>query len=131
LSVYSYFLPDHPELLGDPEAGPLPPPQARELGDRLVGLGTQLPNPSVLSNRWLLGSVVLLRHESAKRALIAAGRPRDKVEAMPHLQVAVLHSLLEYDAALDEFARQLAQPYWEAAPALKEAERKARLRRAN
>src|SRR5207302_11156737 len=53
------------------------------------------------------------KHEIAKQALIDAGRPRDKVEAMPHLQVAMLHALLEYDAALDNLIVWDKQPYWE------------------
>ncbi len=49
----------------------------------------------------------------ARQALIDAGRPRDKVEAMPHLQVALLHALLEYDVALDNMIVWNNLPYWE------------------
>jgi hypothetical protein len=56
---------------------------------------------------------IMQKHELAKQALIDAGRPRDKVEAMPPLQVAFLHALLEYDAAMDELTVWQNQPYWE------------------
>jgi hypothetical protein len=55
------------------------------------------------------------KHEIAKQALIDAGRPRAKVEAMPHLQVALLHALLEYDAAMDNIIVWNSLPYWEQA----------------
>ena len=61
------------------------------------------------------------RHEVAKKALIAAGRPSDKVEAMPPVQVALLHALLEYDAAIDEILR------WQRLPPSEMAERMQRL----
>ena len=55
------------------------------------------------------------RHEIAKKTLIDAGRPKEKVEAMPQLQVALLHALLEYDAALDNMIVWNNLPYWEQA----------------
>ena len=63
--------------------------------------------------RLFLGWQIAQKHELAKQALIDAGRPRDKVEAMPPLQVALLHAILEYDAALDNLLMAEKQPYWE------------------
>jgi hypothetical protein len=64
------------------------------------------------------------KHEMAKQALVEAGRPRDKVEAMTTVQVGLLHALLEYDTALDTFLVSQNLPYWEMTQRLSEANRK-------
>src|SRR5262249_26346090 len=69
------------------------------------------------------------KHESAKRALVAAGRPRAKVEEMPPFVVALLHALLEYDRLHDEMIKWQTFPYWEARKGLEEAERMTKLAR--
>ena len=66
-------------------------------------------------SRTVLAGLILSKKETAKQALIDAGRPRDKVEAMTPVQVALLHSLLEYDAVLDEMLLWEKLPYWELA----------------
>jgi hypothetical protein len=71
----------------------------------------------------LLARNIRNRHEVAKKSLIDAGRPRDKVEAMPHLQVTLLHALLEYDAALDNMIVWQNLPYWELVGCLPKVER--------
>ncbi len=58
---------------------------------------------------------VIDTHEIDKQALIAAGRPREKVEAMPHFQVALLHGMLEYDTLIDQTLVWYDLPYWETA----------------
>jgi hypothetical protein len=67
----------------------------------------------------LLAQNIQKKHEAAKKALIAAGRPSDKVEAMPPVQVALLHAQLEYDAAIDDVLHLQARPYWEIVDRLK------------
>jgi hypothetical protein len=64
------------------------------------------------------------KHEAAKRELIAQGRPRELVEKMPHVQVALLHSLAQYDRFLDDFLKCDNLPYWEAQPLVGQAEAK-------
>jgi hypothetical protein len=66
------------------------------------------------------GQEVQLRHEAAKRALIADGRPREKVEEMPPLQVALLHAGLDQERLLDEVQKWDGFPYWQAKPGLEE-----------
>lgn len=73
--------------------------------------------------RTQLGRAILEKHEIAKQALLDSGRPRERVAAMPHLQVALLHSLLEYDAVLDEVLVSNNLPYTEQAERLKRLER--------
>ena len=69
--------------------------------------------PLGYAGRLVLAWNIQQKHALAKKALLDAGRPRDKVEAMPHLQVALLHAMLEYDAALDNLLVAQKQPYWE------------------
>jgi hypothetical protein len=125
LTAYSIFYPDHPEFLFDLNAGPLPPEQARELGNRFVGVANLLDVPR-FAGRWVFGLNVMRKHEEAKKALVAAGRPRDKVEAMPPLQVALLHALTEYDLEMDAMLKWQSEPWWETRPKLLELERQTR-----
>jgi hypothetical protein len=76
-----------------------------------------------------LGLDVQRKHESAKKAIIAAGWPADLVAKMPHLQVALLHGFLEYDRELDELMKLETFPYWQARAAIEEQERRLLARR--
>src|SRR5205823_6469929 len=58
-------------------------------------------------------------HAEAKGALIASGRPRERVEAMPFIQVAILHSLQDYDRLMDDCRRWEGFPFWESRPQLR------------
>jgi hypothetical protein len=72
------------------------------------------------SDRKKLVQLIQEKHEVAKKALIAAGRPREKVEAMPHVQVALLHGLLEYDTLFEQTVVWHDLPYWETATRYKD-----------
>jgi hypothetical protein len=125
------------EMMADRNAGPMSPeqlekvakmvefleisPQDREL---YAFLGLDLAKSRQLRRSlspWLIGSAVLANHQAAKAALVAAGRPREKVEAMPHLQVALLHGMLEYDRGLDQILAWHRLPYPEGLPRLRAA----------
>jgi hypothetical protein len=95
----------------DPDAGNMTEKELADAVKLLQGLDDKEINYYV--DRYRLGRNILSKHEAAKKALVAAGRPRDKVEAMPHLQVALLHALLEYDAAFDDLIVWQNLPYWE------------------
>src|SRR5262249_36265446 len=98
------------DVLTDLDAGPL---SEKEL-QHWANVAKDLSNQNLgYAGRVYLAWNIQQKHEIAKQALIAAGRPRDKVEAMPHLQVAVLHAVLEYDAALDNLLVWEKRPYWE------------------
>src|SRR5262249_50684061 len=73
-----------------------------------------LPEVRRLINPSVMAQLIQLRHEAAKKALIEQGRPKEKVEAMPHLQVALLHACLQYDRQLDEMTKWRTFPYWQA-----------------
>ncbi len=71
-----------------------------------------------------LAVFVVSRHETAKKRLIKQGRPKELVDAMPHLQVAMLDSFLQYDQLFDDAMKCQNLPYWEALPLLKEADKR-------
>jgi hypothetical protein len=114
LSAYGYF--GLADAADDPDAGPLPPEKIPEYVNRLKEV---IDIPFV--NKEVLGVMILSRHETAKRALVAAGRPKEVVEKMPHVQVAILHALFQYDRELDEVVKWVDAPYWESRPGLQEA----------
>jgi hypothetical protein len=58
------------------------------------------------------------KHERAKRELAEVGWSSEKLDRMPHIEVALLHGLLEYDRHLDEAAKWQNMPYWQAEPVL-------------
>jgi hypothetical protein len=92
------------------DAGPLPEEKLKDWAKVAEGLSNDKLG---YAGRVYLAWNIRQKHEIAKKALIAAGRPRDKVKAMPHLQVAMLHAVLEYDAALDNLLVWEKRPYWE------------------
>jgi hypothetical protein len=111
------------EVLNDPNAGPLEPEKVQAMAKMVVGIQDNAVGELA---RYNLALQVSKKHEQAKKAVIALGRPRDKVEAMPHLQVALLHSFSEYDRLLDEAVKWRGLPYWQAAPHFKDLEQQAR-----
>jgi hypothetical protein len=116
------------EVADDLEAGPMLPEKLQKCAKRLDQL-LEEPGFRVLargeSGRVVLALAIRARHAAAKEALIAQGRPAELVEKMPHLQVALLHALLQYDKHLDALVCWANIPYWKARPHL-EAARKAR-----
>lgn len=132
------------EVVNNPDAGPLKPEQIARVADSILRLeresrlrGTLLSLSGIsdavlipflrlmdmtgsdrMVNRVLLGRLIRDKHEVAKRALVAAGRPREQVEQWPHMQVAVMHVLLVYDQVLDEMVQWQAFPHWQSGEAL-------------
>jgi hypothetical protein len=107
----------------DLNAGPLP---AEKVPMLVKGFGAIVDQPLEYKERIALSLLIARKHEKAKEVLIAHGRPRDKVEQMPHVQVALLHALLEYDELLDEITKWQTFPYWQASEGLAQAERMVR-----
>jgi hypothetical protein len=106
-------------MAADLRARPLTPEQVQAITKGLPGLLEIGRFPA--ASRFLLGLAIRARHETAKRVLVAQGRPRELVERMPHVQVALLHALADYDRQLDEMARWESFPYWQARPHLERA----------
>ncbi len=108
LGLYGTF-PGVADCVQDLNAGPMTEEQIQACVKVLNGLFA----PS--ATRYLEGLNILVKHETAKKALIAAGRPKEKVDAMPHLQVALLHAFLQLDRRYDEMQMMLSLPAREAA----------------
>jgi len=115
------------EVARDMDAGPLPEEQLQ----KVVKAALQLVNmPDSLAIHVFLAQKIRGQHETAKQALIDQGRPRDKIEAWPPLQVALMFGLLEFDEHLDEMMKWDNFPYYQAEAGLEEARRKLRSLRA-
>jgi hypothetical protein len=119
LGIYGTF-PGLADAAGDLNAGPLSPRQVQECVKMLFGVLEEQDTPA---KRVALAMLIRAKHETAKRALVARGRPRALVEKMPHVQVALLHALGEHERLLDEAVKWQGFPYWEAQPGLARARR--------
>ncbi len=119
IGIYGTF-PGLTEAIRNPDAPPLKPEQIKAGVDLLVNefnFGKDYPTRAAISV-W-----VRAKHPAAKEALVAAGWPREKVEKMPHMEVALLHALRQYDRLLDEMVKWRTFPYAEALKGLDQAER--------
>jgi hypothetical protein len=105
------------EVLADRNAGPLSPEKVAQFSKMFFALEDRNP----LRTKVALAVRLQKKHEAAKRALVAAGRPREQVEKMPHAQVALLHSFAEYERMYEEALKWQTFPYAEAAPHLRAA----------
>ena len=105
------------EVLADRNAGPLGPEKVAQFSKMFFALEERSP----LRTRAALALRLKKKHEAAKRALVAAGRPRELVEKMPHVQVALLHSFVEYERMYEEVLKWQTFSYAEAAPHLRAA----------
>jgi hypothetical protein len=128
VGIYGTF-PGIAASAGDLNAGPISEEQGRTYGRMFVGLQERdLPGA-----RYLIALRLRKEHEADKEALVAAGRPRELVEKMPHVQVAMLRALIEYDGVLDDMLRWQAFPYPECLPHFRAfaARRKAELKKSD
>ena len=129
LGAYATF-PGILDVANNLDAGPLPPEQIEKMvkmyflieGD--AGNGGDNP-----VRRLVLTQLIRGKHAVAKKALIEAGRPADKVEQWPHVQVAIMHALMEYDQLWDEYIKWQGVPYYKAAPSLEKYEKRVRASR--
>jgi hypothetical protein len=123
LSGYGSF-PGIFDAVANLDAGPITADQVQGCVKTLLLINRieqqPLAGPRALLNEVRLGLAINQKHETAKKALIAQGRPKDKVEAMPHVQVALLHALPDYDRVLDEIIVAVQLPPWEALPQIRQ-----------
>jgi hypothetical protein len=124
--VYGTF-PGLIEAVNNPDAPPLSPEQLKPVVTLLMqeyNLGKDYPTRAALS-LW-----VRAKHQAAKEALAAAGYDRARVEKMPHVQVALMHAMQQYDRLFDEMLKWQTFPYPEALRGMEQAERRVREARA-
>jgi hypothetical protein len=78
-------------------------------------------------NNHLIGTLLVLHaYPQAKQALIAEGRKPEEVEALPALQVVLIHSLHVYQRLQDDLYKSYGLPYWEARPLMVQADQRFR-----
>jgi hypothetical protein len=103
--------PGVPDIVADLNAGPM---SEKQVQDCINVMEQFEPSLKQIGVKQFLALNISLKHEKAKKALIDAGRPKEKVEAMPHFQVALLHALLDLDRFYDDLAMMQDLPPWEA-----------------
>jgi hypothetical protein len=75
----------------------------------------------------LMGTLFVLHaYPESKQALIAEGRKPEEVEALPALQVVLIHSLHVYQRLQDDLYKCYGLPYWEARPLMVQADQRIR-----
>jgi hypothetical protein len=125
--IYGTF-PGLIEVVNNPDAPPMTPEQLKPVVNLLVmefNLGKDYPTRAALS-LW-----VRAKHKAAKEALVAAGYAPARVENMPHMQVALIHAMQQYDHLFDEMLKWQTFPYAEAKRGLEQADHLAREARAH
>jgi hypothetical protein len=123
LMAYGYF-PGVAEAVADLNAKPWTPEQVLKGANfRALVAKERMPAMSAADTA-ALAVYVVSRHESAKKRLIKQGRPKELVDAMPHLQVAMLDAFLQYDVLFDDAMKCLNLPFWEALPVMKEVDKR-------
>jgi hypothetical protein len=78
------------------------------------------------SDRLAVTFLVLRAYPEAKQALIAEGRKPEEVEALPTLQVVLIHSLHQYRRLQDDLFKWCGLPYWEARQGIEQADQRIR-----
>ncbi len=128
VSIYGTF-PGIAASATDLNAGPISEAQGRNYGGLFLGLQER----DIPGGRYLVAVRLGKEYAAYKEALVAAGRPRELVEKMPHVQVAVLRALIEYDGVIDDMLRWQAFPYPECLPHFRAfaARRKAELKKSD
>ncbi len=122
-----YLLENELPELRELDRGPWSLDQARRFADILerklynFNSGKPLPDAdaaepmdlSDMSRRLGIAAMAAKIYPEAKRALMARGRPETQVEAMPVIQVAVLHCMDEYRRISDDTYKWMNVPYWQ------------------
>jgi hypothetical protein len=114
--------------LRDIESKPLTPEQQQELVNAYTYLESD--HKPTWNDRLEVTSLVLRAYPEAKQALIAEGRKPEDVEALPALQVVLIHSLHQYQRIQDDMFKWYGLPYWEARPHFEQADKQFRQARA-
>ncbi|HVS38251.1 MAG TPA: hypothetical protein VMS17_22020 [Gemmataceae bacterium] len=110
IAVYGFF-PGAAEMAADPNAKPWTPEQVVKAMNVLRVVGASSNRLLRTKNYVEMLLRIAARHEAAKKALIAEGRPNELVDAMPHVQVALLVALRHWDRAFDESLEGQSLPY--------------------
>ncbi len=121
VSVYGFF-PGAAEMAADLNAKSWAPEQVEKAIDVLRHMTGSNNKLLFLNNQAEMKLHIADRHEAAKNALLDEGRPKELVDAMPHVQVALLVALRQWDRAFDEALKCQSLPYPERLAAWSRAE---------
>ena len=103
--------------LRDLDGPPWSVERGRRFADELTTAFNGLSGDPSL-DRWTsrlgLAALVAKAYPAAKESLIAAGRPRAEVEAMPTIQVVGLVAFRRYRQLSDDLYKWMPLPYWQA-----------------
>ncbi len=116
LWAYGMF-PGIGEALADLNAGPITEEQVQACVKMMLNDRGPLDLPSV-RRKLELTKYVTDHYEENKKILVAQGRPKEQVEKMPHIQVALLIAMTGYEALMDEQMKWYNEPYYKAADQL-------------
>jgi tetratricopeptide (TPR) repeat protein len=102
----------------------LSPRQAEELLEELLKALSQcgMEGPG-WQGKLAFGALAARVYPDGKQALIAQGRGKEQVEALPALQVVLLYYLGQYDRARDDLVKWLSVPSWQARAGLERIEK--------
>ena len=120
LMAYGTF-PGMADMAADLNAKPWAPEQV----EKAVGVLREQTDGGILQLRYQAEILlaVAARHEAAKQLLIDEGRPKELVDAMPHVQVALAAAMMQYNRDFDDLLKCQSLPYWEAQPAMDRIQR--------
>jgi hypothetical protein len=88
-----------------------------------LGKGVETGDASLFGSKLGMSVVAARLYPEAKKALLAAGEKKDDVEAMPALQVVLVHLLGEYDRLSDDTLKWIALPYWQSRAGLEKVQK--------
>jgi hypothetical protein len=92
-------------------------------GEAIPGTdGALPPDMPGMVRRLGIAAMAAKIYPEARKGLIALGKPADVVDAMPVVQVATLHTILEYNRLRDATYKWMSLPYWQSARSLQRAE---------
>jgi hypothetical protein len=118
--AYNSF-PGLTEMAGDPNARPWTPEQVETVVGVMWYIHADIDIDILrAANQGEMLLRIAAQHEDDKARLLAEGRPKELVDAMPHIQVALLASMRRHDQFLDEMTKWQSVPYWEARPAIEQ-----------
>jgi hypothetical protein len=121
LWVYGTF-PGIGESMADLDAGPITEEQVQACVKFLIGTRMGLNLIETIKEeggrRLKLTKYLTDHYEENKKVLLDQGRPKDKVEKMPHVQVALLAEMNAYEQIMDEMMKWYNEPYYKIADQL-------------
>jgi hypothetical protein len=110
IAVYGYF-PGATDMAADRNAKPWASEQVEKAIYVLRHMGPGKNRFQFVKDQAEMMLRIAAQHEAAKKALLDEGRPKELVDAMPHVQVALLAALRQWDQAFDEALKCQSLPY--------------------